>query len=248
MSSFKPKYTLSDMKTIAAENEGRCLSREYKGFNVPLAWQCKRGHTWDMMPDVIKNGAWCPSCSGHRVYTIKDMQWLAKERGGKCISKTYINKEVKLKWECAKKHRWESTPGSVRQGKWCHECSGLKLKTIEQMQELAKAKGGVCLSRKYIDILSPLLWKCAKGHVWKARPRSITGGHWCLICKIDSSRKHTINDLQNLAVKKGGKCLSKTFTSVKVKLKWECKEGHTWQAKTASILRGSWCRICARKK
>ena len=36
--------------------------------------------------------------------TIKDMQELAKARGGKCLSKKYVNGRVKLKWKCAEGH------------------------------------------------------------------------------------------------------------------------------------------------
>ena len=37
-------------------------------------------------------------------YTIQEMQEIADERGGECISTNYKNTKTKLKWKCAKGH------------------------------------------------------------------------------------------------------------------------------------------------
>ena len=55
--------------------------------------------------------------------TIKHMQALAKQRGGQCLSDSYINTKTKLRWRCAKGHEWETTPASVKNaGSWCPVC------------------------------------------------------------------------------------------------------------------------------
>ncbi|MEA1959127.1 MAG: NAD(P)-binding oxidoreductase [Chloroflexota bacterium] len=54
--------------------------------------------------------------------------------------------------------------------------------TLEEMQALAKSRGGECLSKEYIDIKSKLKWKCASGHEWEATPRLHLTGHWCADC------------------------------------------------------------------
>ena len=56
--------------------------------------------------------------------------------------------------------------------------------------------------------------------------------------------RKTIADMQVLAEKKQGKCLSKTYVNMKTRLLWECRNGHIWEATPASISRGSWCRQC----
>jgi hypothetical protein len=63
-----------------------------------------------------------------------------------------------------------------------------------------------------------------------------------------SSRlKYTIQDIQILANKKKGICLSKEYTGIFNKLLWECEFGHQWEANFHSIKSGSWCPICALK-
>ena len=39
--------------------------------------------------------------------------------------------------------------------------------TIEQMQALAKKRGGVCLSKRYDGTHTKLRWRCAEGHEWE---------------------------------------------------------------------------------
>ena len=117
--------------------------------------------------------------------SITEMQTIAKSRGGKCLSKEYKNNNTKLEWECAKGHRWKARPIGVRnQGTWCRQCSGYKKLTINQMQALAKSKGGRCLTKKYINAHSELMWECAKGHRWEATPASVKNSRtWCQKCK-----------------------------------------------------------------
>jgi len=50
---------------------------------------------------------------------------------------------------------------------------------LKDVQELAKSRGGQCLSTEFIDIKSKLKWKCGRGHEFEATPRLILAGHWC---------------------------------------------------------------------
>ena len=54
-------------------------------------------------------------------------------RGGKCLSKKYINTKSKLKFECSEVHVWEATPNAVQGGTWCPKCSQKERLTIELM-------------------------------------------------------------------------------------------------------------------
>jgi len=54
--------------------------------------------------------------------------------------------------------------------------------TIELMQQIARDRGGKCLSKEYTDARTHLEWICAEGHRWKARPDSVKRGTWCKKC------------------------------------------------------------------
>ena len=66
----------------------------------------------------------------------------------------------------------------IKKGVWCPFCVG-RHKTIVDMQNLAKKRGGRCLSRSYSGKEKKLLWECSLGHRWKAVPGSIIMGTWC---------------------------------------------------------------------
>lgn len=134
-------------------------------------------------------------CKMNKPLTIKDMQKTAMERGGKCLSKEYVNSQTKLKWQCAEGHEWEARPNGIRKGRWCPTCfnsrrGASQRLNIKIMQEIARQRGGECLSKSYKNARSPLEWKCAEGHVWKATADYVKNqGHWCGICDKENRRK-----------------------------------------------------------
>src|SRR3989344_5897152 len=61
--------------------------------------------------------------STYRLENLKYMHKLAEQHGGKCISNFYINRKYKLKWQCAKGHKWEAQPTNIMSGNWCPKCA-----------------------------------------------------------------------------------------------------------------------------
>jgi len=114
--------------------------------------------------------------------TIEEMKIIAEGRDGKCLSNKYINNITKLLWECKFGHQWEATPGNIKRGRWCLKCSGKKKLTIKEMQEIAESRGGKCLSEKYVNWKTKLLWECKCEYQWEAIPNNIKRGTWCPKC------------------------------------------------------------------
>jgi len=117
------KKTLEDMQELAGVKGGECVSPEYVNAHFKLRWQCGRLHQWDATPNDIRNGRWCPHCSRRAKKNLEDMQIMAKEKGGECLSTAYINSTNKLRWRCAEGHEWDAMQGSIQQGGWCPTCS-----------------------------------------------------------------------------------------------------------------------------
>jgi hypothetical protein len=179
-----------------------------------------------------------------RAQLIKKMKEIANSRGGRCLSKRYINSVTKLEWQCEKKHTWYATPQSITQSSWCPYCHGY-YRTIEEMREFAKSKDGLCLSKKFTGMNRKLKWQCAKGHRWNALASSVFNyGTWCPVCL---GRHTNIQDVRRLATSRGGLCLSSHFSRSDTKYLWKCKEGHLWSAKYNNVQQGQWCPTCAGK-
>lgn len=272
------KYIIEDMRALAYEHGGTCLSEIFISVKAKLHWQCKLGHEWEATPDNIKHGKWCPECAkknqgdAHRKYTIEDMRKLAQQRGGECLSDIFTSVAEKLHWRCAKKHRWKTTPVTIMEGSWCPQCSWQELAgqmpdmanrkeyhSFEKAEASAHARGGKCIRPEHWETIAEvtrklrLEWECAQGHRWKGTYGNVVKKQtWCPVCarksNTDANRKYTIEDMQVLAQKRGGKCLSSEFVAVGKKLLWKCNQGHEWKAIVSSIQEGTWCPDCAKKK
>ena len=383
----KRKLTIEEMREIAGNRGGRCISTIYKSAKSILLWECEKGHQWKANPNSIKRGSWCPVCGHARraqneKLDIKEFHEIAKMRGGRCLSEEYINNHTKLLWQCKEGHRWNATPSHIKSKQWCPKCA-IKINAERQkldlgeMQQIAEERGGCCLSTTYKSARSKLLWQCAEGHQWKAVPSSIKNGTWCPECslgfgervcriffeqlfkkkfpkaypkwlvndrgnqmeldgycadlrlafehhgqqhynistpfvkdtdklsktkasdelkrelckkrgihlieipeigtllKIDELKPfieeccientiplpeeydridvqlnqayftHFLKDLYKIALHRDGKCLSKMYKGNDEPLEWQCAKGHQWGATPHSIKRGTWCPVCA---
>jgi len=61
-------------------------------------------------------------------------------------------------------------------------------------------------------------------------------------------REKTLEDAQALAASHGGQCLSTEYRNARTRMRWQCAQGHVWEATYNSIQQGSWCPECSGKK
>lgn len=179
--------------------------------------------------------------------TIKEMQELADSRGGRCLSKQYVNLRTKLKWQCSKQHVWKASPDNIRSGSWCPVCAGRPKLTVDNMKAIAKSRGGECLSKEYANAHVHLKWRCEKGHEWEATYNNIGKGKWCPICATEKNaakQRLTIEEMRAIAASRGGKCISDLYVNIDTKLEWECIHRHRFKARPDTVKRGQWCPEC----
>ena len=177
--------------------------------------------------------------------TLEQCQQTAIERGGKCLSTEYKNNSTKMKWQCKEKHEWEAKYGNIKNNEsWCPICL---LITLEDCIKTAQERGGKCLSTEYKNTSTKMRWQCEKGHEWKASYHTIKAGHWCPYCA--GKAKYTLDDCQQTAIERGGRCLSTEYIIKDTPMLWQCKEGHEWKASYGSIKNSkTWCKICSSKQ
>jgi hypothetical protein len=225
---------LHELRHIANQRGGECLSRRYVNTLSRLQWRCALGHQRHAtLASIIRTNTWCPVCAGNRKLKLKDLSRIARERGGKCLSRKYFNAHTPLQWECKSGHRWKAAAEQVkaglhRKGTWCPRCYDERRcfrpkATIEDMRNLASIRGGTCGSDCYSGSLEQLLWRCAKGHQWYAVPGRIKRGSWCPVCA--GNQKLKLKDYRRLAASNGGKCLSMKYKNNDAKLRWRCAKG-----------------------
>ncbi len=114
---------------------------------------------------------------------------------------------------------------------------------FQNLQTLAKKHGGLLLNDSYVAPKTKYTWQCAKGHVWKQSGKSVQLGLWCPKC---SNKKQTpmIEQYQHIASLNGGLLISTTYLGSKKPHRWQCSQGHQWDAIGFHVLAGSWCPTC----
>ena len=126
------------------------VSKIYRSALLPLRWRCAEGHEWEANLNNIRNqGTWCRR-GGLKMLSIDHAHQAAASRGGRCLSKDYVNCRSPLIWQCAEGHEWTATLTNVRNsGSWGPACAGKLPLSIEIAVQVAESRGGVCLSKKY---------------------------------------------------------------------------------------------------
>lgn len=61
--SHSARGTLDGMRALAVERGGRLVSRAWDNHQMPLQFECARGHRFSLLGAAVKSGAWCPRCA-----------------------------------------------------------------------------------------------------------------------------------------------------------------------------------------
>ena len=251
----------TELESLAARHGFRILednwetdSRQKRTFTLT----CANGHLFALTTMQIKRGRCCPDCAEAKAITIQHARALAEPHEGLCLSPMYIRSQTKLKWLCSEGHVWTASYSTAQKGHWCRSCRMKQMGedkrkyTLQDMCALAVARGGECLSTKYETVEDKLRWRCAHGHEWLTVVSSVIGadGSWCTECSAKQrgvDQRDTIENMQDIAQSRGGRCLSAEYVRGKDHLVWECVKGHTWPATPNNVKRGKWCPYCAGK-
>ncbi len=173
---------------IVNKYNGECLSGSFKGKSTELEFICQKGHLFKKTPAKILKGIWCPEppCN-EKARDVNKVKTYIEEKGGVLLSE-YKNNHSPIEFQCENGHINTTTWQSLRVS-WCCKCSGNCKGTIDEMKEIAKFKGGYCLSTEYLGSDKKLEWTCQKNNhkSWFAtpsniKPTKIKKGSWCPEC------------------------------------------------------------------
>lgn len=239
------KYTLDEVRSFAQDKGGECLSNVYHNMNMPMVWKCDNPNhkKWEMPFNNMIKGSWCPECRIER-FVLPLKEKIAKN-GGEWIGGEYKNSYTKIKLRCDQGHEWEVTPNQVMLGHWCAKCAHERKKeeSSKSLYEIVKTKNGSVIEFDGNGSRGKALIRCDKGHIFAITQSHVHSGQWCPQCSIER-RMADLEEFKNIAISRGGKCLSENYSGAHSKLKFQCANGHIWKAKPNSIKNGTWCPEC----
>jgi hypothetical protein len=94
--NFGKKISIEEIKKIAIQKEGKCLSEQLLKNKDRLLFICKNNHQWLANANRIKHGSWCAICAKRTRIGIDVVKEKAKARGGDCISEVYVSNKSLL--------------------------------------------------------------------------------------------------------------------------------------------------------
>jgi hypothetical protein len=178
------------------------------------------------------------------------MHALAAKRGGKFLSTEVKGAHDKYFWGCELGHTFSATRASVDiQGSWCPVCRKAARGTLARMRRIARKRKGECLSKEYVSSTHKLHFRCEERHEFWMTPAAVLN-HWCPECGLGIGRSRptlTLEDLEETAIERGGKCLSDEYRGVRAYYEWECASHHRWEATGQVVRSGHWCHRCAHR-
>lgn len=142
-STFTGKHIiLSQLKIVASNHHGKCLSSDYKNIRQKLLWEYKKGHKWYTSAcSILYSDSWCPYCAGNRKLSLIELQRLANQKGGRCLATYYLNSKTKLLWQCKNGHQWYATSFSIKtRESWCPVCYKNNLTFLKRQKSSKKSQ------------------------------------------------------------------------------------------------------------
>lgn len=234
------------VQEIARQHGGACLSEAYTSVDELLRWRCAKGHEWEATANKIRHRSWCPECLAEPKVrlSIEDMKACAHERGGECLSSSYTDPTIPLRWRCAEGHEWDALPEYVRlKGTWCPRCARPLLKELAQVQADARALDGELLSPSFLGVVKPHRYRCRLGHEFETLPARVALGQWCSRCGQNVA--HDLERLREAIARRGGEIVSEQCGKSSDRIRVRCGKGHEWETRQSNLMSGSWCRKCA---
>ena len=185
------KLTIDLCRNVALSRAGKCLSDEYVDTKTNMEWECNLGHTWYASFNNVKVGTWCPYCAGKYNVDIGVVESIVKSKSGTIIGGSVKNSRDRLRIKCENDHIWDIAYFNLKNGRWCPVCAGKSKLSINIAKQIAKQRGGKCLSTSYGDSSQILLWYCNTCEsTWESNLSNIKHHNkWCPLCSTRKSEK-----------------------------------------------------------
>jgi hypothetical protein len=196
---------LENVRIIATEKHGKCLSNVYFSNSMYLRFKChvlEHDPWYSSYSSIVDQGTWCPSCKNFDIgdknkLALDEVEIRCKKMGAELegvlepFRRKNTNHIYKIRYsKCG--HRDILSSQQLRDGRKCKQCpnpdrGGAQRLDISTAKQLAESRNGTCLSNYYLNSATKLLWQCHLGHIWPASYNNVKGGKskkgsWCPCC------------------------------------------------------------------
>jgi hypothetical protein len=242
--------TIEEMRQLAEQRGGHCLSEKYVNSSTKLTWQCSEGHEWRSRPNTIQRGGWCPECSsglGERI-TRAFFEQLFRRSFSKC--RPGWLQGLELDGLCPDLGLAFEHQGSYHDGLDARFDSN----HTAAVQSRDRLKKSLCESRGVVlieipEVPSQLSICDLKDFIAGACANvNVVLPSWFQSVQVELKEAYSpdrLEELRSYCRQFDGKLLSTSYVGTKVKYTFECVAGHVFEALVDNVRRGQWCAECA---
>ncbi len=183
---------------------------------------------------------------------------IAKEAYGWDPSTVSIGSNKKKEWICKLGHIWEMSPKDRKRGRGCSICASKKIiigtnDLASQFSKIAEQAYEWDPSKIMPGNHDKKKWICSLGHIWEATPKDRTQHNtdcpYCTNQKVLTGFNDLKTKSPEIAEQAYGWDPQKVLYGSKIKKKWKCKLGHTWQSVVYDrSSKKTDCPYCSNKK
>lgn len=244
------RKTSADYHALAREKNISWLGTKAGPIKAKTRWKCQEGHEWEASyssVNISKNC--CPYCAGNARRTPQHFRELADKLGLEWQGPEVRNAITKTNWRCKKGHIWYSSFANTQSIETCPHCSREQLAKKQRLKSedyhlLAENRGFLWLGPPVKRNSAKTWWLCSEGHEWESDYSHIQQGKGCPVCA--GNQPITSEEYQKAAEESGIIWLGPAVSNTHTKTRWQCQEGHIWEAVYLSIKhQGSGCPKCA---
>ena len=250
-------------RALALEAGGRCLAGAVDLVVEKVGWACRDGHTWTASLASVAKGHWCPECNKSGIserqcrtaleqlfgaaFPKAHPEWLRSAAYPRPLELDGYAEPLGIAFEYHGAQHYRLVP------RLCE--TPARLEAIRRKDQLRRE---LCAAHQVVLIEVPEFTTSDL----KARAEQIRGvalaalqaaGRDCddrvsgRAIDLTPAFSSTIQRrLDEVALRKGGKRITRRFQGWHPGIRWECASGHRWTASATSILHaGTWCPACA---
>lgn len=237
---------------------------EYKGSRIPILVNNKScDHpAWKISPSGLYSGQSCPICAHIKTaerLTHSHEQFienLKKVNSNIIVLGKYTHSKEKILIRCKIcNNEWYTTPHSLLRGSGCPKCGRkqankkMSMSHEEFIDKIKKINKNIEILEKYTGIHNKIKIKCLKcGQLWETAPNSVLQGHGCPNCY--GNRKKTPEEFKKEMIRINNSIsVIGEYQNNRTKVFVKCNKcGNEWYASPKTLIRGSGCPKCVRKK
>lgn len=239
------RLTIEYVKNKAIElGKWKIMEDVYTSSQVRLKCIClKCGTESKKSWKAIRQGSGCRTCRDmKRRLDIHDIRISFEKEGYILLTTVYKNRHQRLDYICDKGHRHYTTWANWFSNKSrCPFCNKTYNYTLDDVKAIFESKNLTILDNVYINNMTPIRYRCSRGHEHQISLKHLLRGAGCFYCNLN--RKLTTEIVREELAEEDYELLS-DYVNNKTKFLYKCPNGHIHSMTYGSWYQGRRCPEC----